>query len=110
MVPAMYNLILMSPALAGADLSDWRIGGYGGAPMPEITIRRLAERLPGLKLMNAYGSTETTGPVVLMPPSETAARRTSVGRAVPGWLARPKRSAMAKTNPYKRPFRRGNCC
>ena len=83
MVPAMYNLILMSPALAGADLSDWRIGGYGGAPMPEITIRRLAERLPGLKLMNAYGSTETTGPVVLMPPSETAARRTSVGRAVP---------------------------
>ncbi|HEX4892598.1 MAG TPA: AMP-binding protein, partial [Hyphomicrobiaceae bacterium] len=83
MVPAMYNLILMSPALAGADLSHWRIGGYGGAPMPEVTIRRLAERVPDLKLMNAYGSTETTGPVVLMPPSETASRRTSVGRAVP---------------------------
>jgi long-chain acyl-CoA synthetase len=83
MVPAMYNLILMSPVMDGADLSRWRIGGYGGAPMPAVTIRRLAERLPGLCLMNAYGSTETTGPVVLMPPSETAARRTFVGRAVP---------------------------
>lgn len=83
MVPAQYNLILMSPALAGADLSAWRVGGYGGAPMPEATIRRLAGRLPGLSLMNAYGSTETTGPVVLMPPAQSLARRTAVGRAVP---------------------------
>lgn len=83
MVPAMYNLCLMSPAFADADLSRWRIGGYGGAPMPEITIARLAERLPTLKLMNAYGSTETTGPVVLMPPALGVARRAAVGCAVP---------------------------
>lgn len=83
MVPAMYNLCLLDPGFARADLSAWRIGGYGGAPMPEVTIRRLAEQLPNLKLMNAYGSTETTGPVVLMPPSESLARRTAVGRAVP---------------------------
>ena len=83
MVPAMYNLCLLSPAFATADLGSWRIGGYGGAPMPEVTIRRLAEHLPRLKLMNAYGSTETTGPVVLMPPSLGVARRTSVGTSVP---------------------------
>ena len=83
MVPAMYNLCLLDPGFARADLSRWRIGGYGGAPMPEVTIRRLAELLPNLNLFNAYGATETTGPVVLMPPSESLARRTAVGRAVP---------------------------
>lgn len=83
MVPAMYNLCLMSDALADADLSAWRIGGYGGAPMPAATIDRLGARLPGLNLFNAYGSTETTGPMVLMPPSGSRARRQQVGRAVP---------------------------
>jgi len=39
--------------------------------------------LPGLRLFNAYGSTETTGPVVLMPPDQMAARRAAVGCAVP---------------------------
>ncbi len=83
MVPAMYNLCLLDAGFARADLTRWRVGGYGGAPMPEVTIRRLAELLPNLKLLNAYGSTETTGPVVLMPPSESLARRSAVGRAVP---------------------------
>jgi acyl-CoA synthetase (AMP-forming)/AMP-acid ligase II len=83
MVPAQYNLILMSPALGAADLSTWRVGGYGGAPMPEAAIRELGRRLPSLRLMNAYGSTETTGPVVLMPPAESLESRVQVGRAVP---------------------------
>jgi acyl-CoA synthetase (AMP-forming)/AMP-acid ligase II len=83
MVPAMYNLCLLGTEIDGTDLSAWRIGGYGGAPMPAATIERLAERLPGLRLFNAYGSTETTGPVVLMPPGESRARNTQVGCAVP---------------------------
>jgi O-succinylbenzoic acid--CoA ligase len=83
MVPTMYNLCLLSPAFAEVDLSAWRIGGYGGAPMPAASIDRLAARLPGLSLFNAYGSTETTGPVVLMPPDESRARTTQVGCAVP---------------------------
>ena len=83
MVPAMYNLCLLAPAFATADLSAWRIGGYGGAPMPAVAIERLAERLPGLRLMNVYGSTETSGPVVLMPPAFSLERRTALGQAVP---------------------------
>jgi long-chain acyl-CoA synthetase len=35
-----------------ADLSAWRIGGYGGAPMPVSTIDELAARLPGLMPLN----------------------------------------------------------
>ena len=83
MVPAMYNLCLLQPDFGRHDLSAWRIGGYGGAPMPLPTIARLAESLPGLGLMNAYGATETTSPATLMPAAETAAHSDSVGRVVP---------------------------
>jgi long-chain acyl-CoA synthetase len=83
MVPAMYNLCLLDPRFATGDFSAWRVGAYGGAPMAPATIARFAERLPGLSLMNAYGATETTSPVTMMPPSETALRSDSVGCAVP---------------------------
>ncbi|KKM89603.1 hypothetical protein LCGC14_1247040 [marine sediment metagenome] len=52
--------------------------------MPGATITRLAEALPGLGLMNAYGATETTSPATVMPADQTAQRRLSVGRPVPG--------------------------
>ncbi|MDK3071965.1 AMP-binding protein [Sedimentitalea sp. JM2-8] len=84
MVPAMYNLCLHQADLGDYDLSAWRVGGYGGAPMPAATIERLADALPGLGLMNAYGATETTSPSTIMPADQTAARRLSVGRPVPG--------------------------
>jgi acyl-CoA synthetase (AMP-forming)/AMP-acid ligase II len=83
MVPAMYNLCLLDPAFEAARFSAWRVGGYGGAPMAPATIARFAEKLPGLSLMNAYGATETTSPVTLMPPVETAGRPDSVGCALP---------------------------
>ncbi len=83
MVPAMYNLCLLDPAFDESRYASWRIGAYGGAPMAPATIAQFAEKLPNLNLMNAYGSTETTSPVTLMPPSETAARSDSVGCAVP---------------------------
>ena len=83
LVPAMYNLFLMEPRFEQTDLSSWRLGGFGGAPMAPATIERLAETLPRLQLMNAYGATETTSPATLMPPAETAARLDSVGLAVP---------------------------
>jgi long-chain acyl-CoA synthetase len=83
MVPAMYNLCLLEPRFATRDLSAWRVGAYGGAPMAPATIARFAEQLPDLALMNAYGATETTSPVTLMPPSETSRRSDSVGCAIP---------------------------
>jgi O-succinylbenzoic acid--CoA ligase len=83
LVPAMYNLCLMEPRFAQTDLSAWRIGGFGGAPMPAATIASLAEKLPHLRLMNAYGATETTSPATLMPAPATAERLDSVGLPVP---------------------------
>ncbi|MDP2800529.1 MAG: class I adenylate-forming enzyme family protein [Phreatobacter sp.] len=84
LVPAMYNLCLLQPDFASHDLSAWRIGGYGGAPMPTPTIERLADHCPGLMLMNAYGATETTSPTTIMPPRFTPTHGHSVGIAAPG--------------------------
>ncbi|MET3512673.1 acyl-CoA synthetase (AMP-forming)/AMP-acid ligase II/AcrR family transcriptional regulator [Pseudacidovorax sp. 1753] len=82
MVPAMYNLCLLLPEMAEHDLGSWRIGAYGGASMPTATIEALAERLPGLTLMNAYGATETCSPATIMPAGMTATHRDSVGLPV----------------------------
>lgn len=83
MVPAMYNLCLLRADFDAYDLSAFRCGGYGGAPMPEATITTLATKLPTLVLTNAYGSTETTSPTTVMPPGLGASHADSVGRVVP---------------------------
>lgn len=83
LVPAMYALCLLQPEFGQADLSAWRIGAYGGAPMPEATIQSLARTVPGLTLMNAYGSTEVTSPATAMPIGDQAAHLDSVGKALP---------------------------
>jgi acyl-CoA synthetase (AMP-forming)/AMP-acid ligase II len=84
MVPAMYNLCLLQPDFDNYDLSGWRIGGFGGAPMPVATIEKLKAKIPGLKLMNCYGSTETTSPSTIMPGELTASHIDSVGLPCPG--------------------------
>jgi long-chain acyl-CoA synthetase len=83
MVPAMYKLCLLAPDVARRDLSSWRIGGYGGAPMPVATIDDLAAALPGMVLVNAYGATETTSPTTMMPAGQTRAHADTVGVALP---------------------------
>jgi len=83
MVPAMYQLCLMQPEFRTLDLSAWRVGGYGGAPMPVPTVQALAEAVPGLTLVNCYGSTEVTSPATIMPLGLSAIHNDSVGIAVP---------------------------
>lgn len=82
-VPAIYTLCANDPSFASHDLSAWRIGCFGGAPMPVATIKAIAERLPGLTLINAYGATETTSPTTIMPPGKNLEHLDSVGQVVP---------------------------
>ena len=79
MVPAMYNLSLLQSDFASHDLTRWRIGAFGGAPMPLATIETLARTVPSLTLMNCYGATETTSPTTLMPAGCHAAHSDTVG-------------------------------
>ena len=83
MVPAMYNLCLLQASFDDYDLSAWRIGAYGGSPMPIATVHKLAEKLPNLRLSNVYGSTETTSPSTITPLGEVEAKIDCVGKPVP---------------------------
>ena len=67
LVPAMYALLLHRNALVAKDLQSWRIGAFGGAPMPDAVRKALASKLPLLSLNNAYGATETTSPTTIIP-------------------------------------------
>lgn len=81
-VPAIYTRLLMEPGFAPDGLARWRTGIFGGGIMPPSTVLDLAARLPGLRLINAYGATETTSPVSIMPAEASAGRPDSVGLAV----------------------------
>jgi O-succinylbenzoic acid--CoA ligase len=83
LVPAMYNLCLLRGAIESHDLAAWRIGGFGGAPMPPATIEAMAAKLPQLALVNAYGATETTSPTTIMPPRLAGTHNDTVGVVVP---------------------------
>jgi acyl-CoA synthetase (AMP-forming)/AMP-acid ligase II len=82
-VPAIYTLCVNDADFLSYDLSAWRIGCFGGAPMPEATIKALAKKLPALTLINSYGATEVTSPAVLMPPGEGLKHLDSAGCVVP---------------------------
>ena len=87
MVPAMYNLCLLQPDFATRDLRSWRLAAYGGAPMPEPTIRRMAEAVPGLTFANCYGSTEVIVAQLITPPAFAYEKREAVGAMLPGTRA-----------------------
>lgn len=87
MVPAMYNLCLLQPDFADRDLQGWRLAAYGGAPMPEPTIRRLAAAIPGLGFANCYGATECIVAQLMTPPEHAFTKRETVGCALPGTRA-----------------------
>lgn len=87
MVPAMYNLCLLQPDFSQRNLSSWRLAAYGGAPMPEPTIRRLATAIPGLQFANCYGATECIVAQLMTPPERAFDKRETVGLPLPGTRA-----------------------
>ncbi|WDL95396.1 long-chain-fatty-acid--CoA ligase [Alicyclobacillus sp. ALC3] len=57
-VPTMYQFMLRNENLLRTDLSAWRIGMFGAAPMAPSLVTKLAETLPELELYNLCGLTE----------------------------------------------------
>ena len=56
--PTFLNLLLLSEAYKRHDLSSLTQITYGTEPMPETTLSRLREVLPGVRLFQAYGLSE----------------------------------------------------
>ena len=81
-VPSIYRLILMQKDFDTDRFDHWRTGIYGGGIMPPAIVTRLARTLPKLRLINAYGATETTAPASIMPAWASAERPDSIGLPV----------------------------
>lgn len=79
LVPSMYQLFAMAPNIHEYDLSSWKYGVYGGAIMPPAVINRFRQIVPGLRMINAYGATETCAVCTIMPPELTSSALASVG-------------------------------
>jgi fatty-acyl-CoA synthase len=57
-VPTMYQFLLRLPDLADRDLSCWRTGLFGAAPMPASAVERLVTALPQVSFIQLCGQTE----------------------------------------------------
>jgi long-chain acyl-CoA synthetase len=85
MIPTMINLLTQWPEIGRYDLSSLRQLLYGGSPIAPEVIKRTRERLPGCKLAQGYGLTETSPLLTTLDDADhTGQRLLSCGRTVPG--------------------------
>lgn len=81
-VPTMYQFMLRDPILNQLDLSAWKIGMFGAAPMPPSTVIQIAEKLPQLELYNLAGLTEMGPGGVFLGGEELRRNPGAAGRAI----------------------------
>jgi long-chain acyl-CoA synthetase len=81
-VPTMFQAMLDHPDLARTDLSSLKVCISGGAPMPGPVHVRF-EETTGVRLVEGYGLTESSG-VVSANPYEGTRKRGTIGQLVPG--------------------------
>lgn len=81
--PTVYVMTLMEHDYMDYDVSNWRVCGFGGAPMPADTLQALKNWVPSLELHNTYGLTETTSPATIMPDEHQHRKMHSVGVPTP---------------------------
>jgi long-chain acyl-CoA synthetase len=81
-VPTMFQAILDHPDLTKTDLSSLKVCISGGAPMPGPVHVRF-EEATGVRLVEGYGLTESSG-VVSANPYDGTRKRGTIGQLVPG--------------------------
>jgi fatty-acyl-CoA synthase len=81
-VPLAYASIATLPEFETTDLSSVRSAITGGAPIDDALLATWAAK--GVRLRQAYGLTEATGPVTIIPPEQYAEKSRTVGIPVPG--------------------------
>jgi acyl-CoA synthetase (AMP-forming)/AMP-acid ligase II len=79
-VPTMYQLLLRHPSLPNRDLSAWRIGVFGAAPMPASAVQAAIHALPHVQLIQACGQTEGGPSGIYCTAEEVRARPDASGR------------------------------
>ncbi|WP_374526089.1 fatty acid--CoA ligase [Sphingopyxis sp.] len=86
-VPAALQMLLLHPRCASVDYSRLKYILYGAAPIP-LELLRQCIRMFGAEFIQAYGMTETTGTICMLPPEdhdpEGNKRMRSAGKPLPG--------------------------
>ncbi|WP_411341333.1 fatty acid--CoA ligase [Sphingopyxis sp. J-6] len=86
-VPAALQMLLLHPRCASVDYSRLKYILYGAAPIP-LELLRQCIKMFGAQFIQAYGMTETTGTICMLPPEdhdpEGNARMRSAGKPLPG--------------------------
>ena len=85
-VPTMYQALLDHPDAARTDFSSLRACISGGAPMPS-TLRDEFEAKTGVRVVEGYGLTESSG-VVSTNPYEALNKPGTIGQPLPGTTVR----------------------
>ena len=86
-VPAALQMLVNHPRCAKTDFSRLQYIFYGAAPIPLELLRQCVKAF-GCQFAQAYGMTETTGTVVMLPPEDHdpngSPRMRAAGKPVPG--------------------------
>jgi len=85
-VPAVILMLVQHPKAASTDFSSLQNIVYGAAPIPTELLKQ-AMRVFGVKFIQVYGLTETTGAITWLPPEEHvdgSKRLLSCGKPFPG--------------------------
>ncbi|MFM5929386.1 MAG: AMP-binding protein, partial [Novosphingobium sp.] len=85
-VPTMFQALLDHPKFDAADFASLRVCIAGGAPLPQALKHRWEDRT-GVRLVEGYGLTETSG-VVTANPYEGDDRPGTIGQPFPCTLVR----------------------
>lgn len=81
--PSLWPLLLRVPGFRWPELAHVTVGAFGGSPVPLSTIAGLRERMPQLRLYDAYGLSETHSPATILLDAEFRRKPGSVGRPLP---------------------------
>lgn len=63
-VPALTEMLLVTPEFAQVDFSKLKVWGSGAAPISSLTVKQLVDRIGEGKLSDAFGMTETSASYV----------------------------------------------
>jgi acyl-CoA synthetase (AMP-forming)/AMP-acid ligase II len=86
-VPAALHILLQHPRCVSVDFSSLKYILYGAAPIPLELLRQCIQMFK-CEFMQAYGMTETTGTICMLPPEDHDPagneRMRSAGKPLPG--------------------------
>ena len=106
LVPAVLQFMLQVPGVEDADYSSLKIFLYGASPISEDVLKR-SIRMFGCTFLQAYGSTETTGTIVLLPGDDhdpdgpNKHRLRSCGLPIPGVQVRVVNNSTGADTPIR---------